>query len=546
MTGVPLADKLPAVEKKRPHLGRLGRAIIRRFSIFAFLSLVVLAAAIGYAAWRQYEDRRALLQHSAAWMAGVLDGWLHQLYSGLEPLADPSLLDASPQLLQAKLFSALQYNPLFRSISLADARVGRQGIEILTVTAQSTSSTRNFHGFGWFRGAYDNGRFISRVDFTGAAPIATVSLRVDQDGQPAFVVAAQVDLTWASDLLVQAGTQQEDYVYVVDYMGQPILHQDSTLVTSGQLRADIPGIQAAVAAMQSATGTVPNVPSIYIGLNAQGEQVIGEHTLLREVKWAVIAEQPVRAATRQLRTLAYAAGGVLLLSVVAAIVVGAYISRSVARPIMLLHQGAQRLGAGTLDERIVLPERNELSDLADEFNRMAANIQQDQARIAAWGQELEERVAQRTAELQQALDQIQKEAETRQTLLHTIRELSSPVIPVFEGVMVTPIVGALDSARAQRMREDILAEVERRRTRVLIIDITGLSVVDTAVANSLLQTAQAAQLLGAQPILVGITPAVAETIVALGVQLGELRTAATLQEGLRIGLAALQYRIVRG
>jgi rsbT co-antagonist protein RsbR len=103
-----------------------------------------------------------------------------------------------------------------------------------------------------------------------------------------------------------------------------------------------------------------------------------------------------------------------------------------------------------------------------------------------------------------------------------------------------PIVGTLDSERAQRITEDLLAGIEHERSHIAIMDITGLAVVDTAVAQALLQASQAARLLGAQPILVGITPEVAETVVQLGVDLHNLQTAATLQEGLRLASRMLR------
>jgi len=226
------------------------------------------------------------------------------------------------------------------------------------------------------------------------------------------------------------------------------------------------------------------------------------------------------------------------------VVVGLYISRRVAAPISLLREGARRIGAGDLEHRILLRTRNELTDLAEEFNRMAEGLQEARARQEAWGRELEERVQERTAELRRALRQIQEEAVVREDLLRTIREMSSPVIPVMEGILVMPIVGALDSERARRVIEDLLSGIEQRQARVVILDITGLAVVDTAVAQALIEAAQAARLLGAQPILVGISPEVAETLVHLGVELSAFRTAATLQEGLKIALGLLRRRVI--
>jgi ABC-type sugar transport system substrate-binding protein len=113
-----------------------------------------------------------------------------------------------------------------------------------------------------------------------------------------------------------------------------------------------------------------------------------------------------------------------------------------------------------------------------------------------------------------------------------IRELSTPIIPISDKIVVLPLVGAIDSARAQQILETILGAISTHQAMVLIIDITGVAVVDTGVAHHLLQAARAAQLLGALVMLVGISPEVAQTVVQLGVDLSGLPTYSSLQVGL--------------
>jgi ABC-type sugar transport system substrate-binding protein/anti-anti-sigma regulatory factor len=112
-----------------------------------------------------------------------------------------------------------------------------------------------------------------------------------------------------------------------------------------------------------------------------------------------------------------------------------------------------------------------------------------------------------------------------------IRELSTPVIPITDAILVMPLVGAIDTLRAQQILEALLDAIVDRNARALIIDITGIAVVDTGVAHYILQAAQAIRLLGAQVILVGISPEVAQTMVGLGINFGEIITRATLQDG---------------
>ena len=153
--------------------------------------------------------------------------------------------------------------------------------------------------------------------------------------------------------------------------------------------------------------------------------------------------------------------------------------------------------------------------------------------------ELEARVAERTAELASALaaqheqaTELRNSLERQKMLNDLLNQLSMPIIPVREDVLVAPLVGNLDAGRAERLIDDVLKQIERRHARAVILDITGVSIVDTHLAQTLLRTAEATRLLGAKTVLVGIRPEVAQTLVSLGADLAGLRTAATLQEGL--------------
>jgi rsbT co-antagonist protein RsbR len=114
-----------------------------------------------------------------------------------------------------------------------------------------------------------------------------------------------------------------------------------------------------------------------------------------------------------------------------------------------------------------------------------------------------------------------------------MREMSVPVLPVSASTLVIPLIGALDSQRLDELQAQALGSVQARRARRLILDITGVPVVDTLVARGLVETIRAVHLLGADAVLVGIRPEVAQTIVGLGVELKGVRTEATLHAALR-------------
>ncbi len=113
-----------------------------------------------------------------------------------------------------------------------------------------------------------------------------------------------------------------------------------------------------------------------------------------------------------------------------------------------------------------------------------------------------------------------------------LRELSTPVLQLRERLLILPIIGALDSARARQLTEQLLAAIQENRARVVVIDITGVASVDRTVANHLVQTVEASRLMGASTILTGLSPEIAQTIVDLGVDLSMMKTVGDLQGGL--------------
>lgn len=145
---------------------------------------------------------------------------------------------------------------------------------------------------------------------------------------------------------------------------------------------------------------------------------------------------------------------------------------------------------------------------------------------------LEEQVAERTHKLTERTQELDRMVATQHDLLETIRRMSTPVVPVLEGVIVMPLVGVIDQERAQQITKQLLAGIEVHGARVALIDVTGVPVIDATVAHHLMKAVQAAQLLGTEPILVGMRPEMAETIVSLGLDLRDLVSYSDLQQGI--------------
>jgi len=176
-------------------------------------------------------------------------------------------------------------------------------------------------------------------------------------------------------------------------------------------------------------------------------------------------------------------------------------------------------------DRALLEHSLELSsqELMERNRQLQQDLAERQRKEAALRQAEEERL-----KLQDEMIQMQATA---------LEQLSTPLIPISDDILVMPLIGRIDSWRAQKIMETLLQGLVANQARVAILDITGVPVVDSAVAQGLLRAAQAAKLLGAQVVLTGIRPEVAQTVVGIGADLRGIVTYSTLQNGISAVLA---------
>jgi sigma-B regulation protein RsbU (phosphoserine phosphatase) len=167
--------------------------------------------------------------------------------------------------------------------------------------------------------------------------------------------------------------------------------------------------------------------------------------------------------------------------------------------------------------------------------------------------EVEKQVKEQTAELQREIaertqaqeENMRLQQEVIEAQREALQELSTPIIPVMNRIIVMPLIGSIDTMRAKDITRALLGGIRQHQARVVIIDITGVPIVDTGVANHLNKTVQAARLKGAQTIVTGMSDAVAETIIELGIDWGDIETLADLRTGLRAALAKMGMTIKR-
>src|SRR6195256_3221514 len=140
-----------------------------------------------------------------------------------------------------------------------------------------------------------------------------------------------------------------------------------------------------------------------------------------------------------------------------------------------------------------------------------------------------------------------KRAEEKATLqAREILEISTPVIQIWDGVLMAPLIGTLDSVRTQNLMEQLLERIVQTNSAVALLDVTGVPTIDTRTAQHLAETTTAVRLLGAQAVLTGVRPAIAQTLAHIGVDLGEITTRSSLAAGLRVALDLLNLQVVSG
>lgn len=179
------------------------------------------------------------------------------------------------------------------------------------------------------------------------------------------------------------------------------------------------------------------------------------------------------------------------------------------------------VAAGELEARIETSIEDDLTGVEESINILIDDLTYELKKSEKMKEELEEK-----------LSKIQEQQNTIIRQQDDLLELSSPVTKVWENILILPVIGTLDSQRTQVMMENLLQKIVKTGCTYSILDITGVPVVDTQVANHLLKTVASARLLGADCIISGISPAIAQTIVHLGIDLSAINTKATLQDAM--------------
>lgn len=246
--------------------------------------------------------------------------------------------------------------------------------------------------------------------------------------------------------------------------------------------------------------------------NGDLEVLIPIHFLRIWTPWSVSITVPNEKITSYATFLMWQMIAIGVIFTLAALALIWIVAGQIARPVRRLTTLARSVAEGNLEAHANITSKDELGILGGAFNQMIDKLRH---------------MIEQDRETNDALEAQNAE---QKRLLELVSTLETPAIPLLDGLLFAPIVGTLDSRRAQDLTTRLLEEVHTHRIRKVILDITGVLMIDTQVAHALIQTAQALRLLGCEIAITGISAEVATTITHLGIRLDGVQSAHSLQE----------------
>jgi two-component system, NtrC family, sensor kinase len=395
-------------------------------------------------------------------------GLLRQLESVAQPTVGtgPAGLEERTQDFQR----VLEREPLISRLTYLDGH-GREQLRISPLAPVVRNSGIDFSMRPAFVRARADKQYLGPVRFVRRSqPHMTVSVSEGAPGRG--VVVADVDLNPVRDIVERARVGTTGYAYAVDQRGDLVTHPNINLVLRHTSFAELPQVRAALRAPSTPAETAT------VGRDRDGTKVLSAYQTVEPLGWRVFVEEPLSEAYAPLRAAIWRTALLLVAFLLLAVVTSVYLARRLVRPIESIQVAAAKIGSGDLDQRIDVSSNDELGALADEFNRMAAQLQQSYSG-------LELKVEERTRDLASALGELDEKSRELEAasqhksdfLANMSHELRTPLNAIlgFSQVLREEMVGTVNEKQAEYL-DDILSSANHLLS--LINDVLDLSKVE--------------------------------------------------------------------
>ena len=438
------------------------RGLFRKYAVI-IVGLVggVLVAAGATQIYFSYQENKATLvrlqREKAETAATRIEEFLHRIVTEIAWTAHSAYLPEGAAEPQRRLdfLWLLRQVPSITEASHLDAS-GRETLRVSRLARNVVGSGVDHSQDPPFLAAQAGATYFGPVYFRrDSEPYMTIALPLKGPDPGVAVAEVNLKLFWGVISQIQVGPA--GYAYVVDAGGILIAHPDIGLVLQKSALGALPQVRAALAAAPRPSNG--GASDAEIGVDVGGHKVLTAHAAITPVGWYVFVEQPVREAFSPLYAAVLRTGVLLLVGLALATAASLLLARRMVRPIQALQQGAARIGAGSLDERITLGTGDELQALAEQFNQTAGQLQESYAG-------LERKVRERTTDLTEALRALQEKTQQLEiasrhksiflaNMSHEFRTPMHAIIGCSE-ILLDPSLPVTEPERQQFLR-DILA-----------------------------------------------------------------------------------------